>query len=208
MSLLLGFLILSLSWLLGMSSVTELWLYWNMDEHCLWASVCTAILCHICDQMSLRKSVSLINSSATDQQHISKATSYSLQWLKTKCFCLERLSNLQKSCKNRTKKSCVLHILSPDSPSVNIMQYLLYYPFPLSLPLSLLPSFLPSISPCLLPSLYIDWSIYFFPKLFGSCKHHDQLLWISPKNKDILLLNRLVIKVRNFNSDAILLFNS
>lgn len=33
-----------------MSSVTELWLYWNVDELCRWASVCTAILCHICDQ--------------------------------------------------------------------------------------------------------------------------------------------------------------
>lgn len=85
---------------------TELWLHWNLDEHSVWTSARTAGLSRICHQ-SHRKDP--YTSSAADQQPTSKAKSYSLRWLK-KRFCLDILSNLQTSYKNRTKRFCILYL--------------------------------------------------------------------------------------------------
>ena len=56
---------------------------------------------------------------------------------KQKTFYLEILLNLQKSYKNRTKKSYILYIFYPDSPIVNILWSLLYHPSSVFLSLSL-----------------------------------------------------------------------
>lgn len=187
LSLWLGLLIPSLSWLLGMSSARWTWLLWNLGEHSLWTSACPAVLCcmcHWCHWKCLYPS-STLTSSATDQLHASKATSYFLDGFK-KRFCLEVLSNLPKSYKTRTKKFCVLCILFPDSQIVNMLPYLLSPPSPslcfssISVPLCLFLNYL---------------KVANFMPLYW-------LQWVSPKNKAILVLNSTVIKVRNFHLGA------